>query len=635
MASEDVRPKNMFNLCMNEMNNTTQVNETANSDPDGEIRLYLNEFYKKFKEVGGYTTVIEFWNEIKGDNMTINLRSKPENLISDVKLYLNEDAISLPFSKNSCFSHCIQNRCDDIFSIVFEVVIGREAFQYDFEINPKKETSITFPVSLPVETYLLDPDYKVGDIITLTKNRAGKICYIGRLEHKEDKENYYGIDLLFGSGKGDGTRQGVQYFQSTHADSGAFVKIGSIQGLGINLEEPDLNDVKRMKGVSHCDMHGLMAHENWHAPIEVVTCEEENRPGYDSMPSHEYNDDPRTMKEKIKVFAQLLLQSKHCMAYTGAGISTSSGINDYASKAKNSKMKEAQKKKKTVKKKGRTCLPTLGHRVLVELYRHGWLKHWVQQNHDGLPQKAGYPHHKINEIHGSWWDISNPVCPMSGTLRSDLWDWMEEWQEKTDLTITLGTSLCGMSADDCVNNVSLRYADIDEENVLGSIIVGLQRTPLDHICSLRLYGTIDEVVALLAEELKITIPPYKTFVPDIPSKALVKKDVYKVPYNKKGKLSTNPNEWIVWDLSRGAKVKCVSGPGKGFSGQMVGFYMGTNHYAIATKKMREGHKDHGKRKATYYIGSWMVEAAVHGRMGFLPVVNKLEDLQMQKGLEQN
>ena len=39
-----------------------------------------------------------------------------------------------------------------------------------------------------------------------------------------------------------------------------------------------------MKGVSHCDMHGLMAHENWHAPIEVVTCEEENRPGYDSMP---------------------------------------------------------------------------------------------------------------------------------------------------------------------------------------------------------------------------------------------------------------------------------------------------------------------------------------------------------------
>ena len=28
---------------------------------------------------------------------------------------------------------------------------------------------------------------------------------------------------------------------------------------------------------------------------------------------------------------------------------------------------------------------------------------------------------------------------------------------------------------------------------------------------------------------------------------------------------------------------------------MVGFYRGTNHYAIATKKMREGHKEHGNQ----------------------------------------
>ena len=27
---------------------------------------------------------------------------------------------------------------------------------------------------------------------------------------------------------------------------------------------------------------------------------------------------------------------------------------------------------------------------------------WVQQNHDGLPQKAGFPQQDMIEIHGSW-----------------------------------------------------------------------------------------------------------------------------------------------------------------------------------------------------------------------------------------
>jgi NAD-dependent SIR2 family protein deacetylase len=43
--------------------------------------------------------------------------------------------------------------------------------------------------------------------------------------------------------------------------------------------------------------------------------------------------------------------------------------------------------------------PTIGHRSLVELWRYGKLQNWVQQNHDGLPQKAGFPQECINEIH--------------------------------------------------------------------------------------------------------------------------------------------------------------------------------------------------------------------------------------------
>ena len=48
----------------------------------------------------------------------------------------------------------------------------------------------------------------------------------------------------------------------------------------------------------------------------------------------------------------------------------------------------------------------------------------MQQNHDGLPQKAGYPQQHLNEIHGAWFDPTNPVVPMSGTLREDLMTWL-------------------------------------------------------------------------------------------------------------------------------------------------------------------------------------------------------------------
>ena len=35
--------------------------------------------------------------------------------------------------------------------------------------------------------------------------------------------------------------------------------------------------------------------------------------------------------------------------------------------------------------------PTAAHRATVALHRAGHLKRWFQQNHDGLPQKAGLP----------------------------------------------------------------------------------------------------------------------------------------------------------------------------------------------------------------------------------------------------
>eukprot|EP00913_Durusdinium_trenchii_P032626 g30540.t1 len=134
--------------------------------------------------------------------------------------------------------------------------------------------------------------------------------------------------------------------------------------------------------------------------------------------------------------------------------------------------------------------PTIAHRALVGLYRQGHLKHWVQQNHDGLPQKAGFPQEALNEIHGAWFDPSNPVVPMSGTLREDLMSWLldksgsfihwgppsQEWETRCDLCLALGTSMVGMNSDRMAIAAAQRAK---AGQGLGTVIVALQQTQYD------------------------------------------------------------------------------------------------------------------------------------------------------------
>lgn len=82
--------------------------------------------------------------------------------------------------------------------------------------------------------------------------------------------------------------------------------------------------------------------------------------------------------------------------------------------------------------------PTRSHRTLVALHKAGMLKHWIQQNRDSLPQKAGYPQTALNEIHGSLHDPSNPIVPYEGHLRHELFDWMQMWQDSSDLCLSMG-----------------------------------------------------------------------------------------------------------------------------------------------------------------------------------------------------
>ena len=45
----------------------------------------------------------------------------------------------------------------------------------------------------------------------------------------------------------------------------------------------------------------------------------------------EYFDEPEVLDEKVGILAEMILTSSNFVAFTGAGISTSSGIPDYRS----------------------------------------------------------------------------------------------------------------------------------------------------------------------------------------------------------------------------------------------------------------------------------------------------------------
>eukprot|EP00565_Helicotheca_tamesis_P006358 CAMPEP_0185728178 /NCGR_PEP_ID=MMETSP1171-20130828/3617_1 /TAXON_ID=374046 /ORGANISM="Helicotheca tamensis, Strain CCMP826" /LENGTH=399 /DNA_ID=CAMNT_0028396853 /DNA_START=206 /DNA_END=1405 /DNA_ORIENTATION=- len=387
-------------------------------------------------------------------------------------------------------------------------------------------------------------------------------------------------------------------------------------------------------------MHGIVGvNRSWDAPHLVTYCDKDARPGYTSMKAHEYEDSPSTLQAKVAVLASLIRHAKHCSAYTGAGISTASGIDDYASKAKQSIAtgSRAQHRKNKPISRGDSA-PTYSHFVLVAMYRAGLLSHWVQQNHDGLPQKAGFPQTELNEIHGSWFDPSNPVVPMSGSLRDDLLERLELEQHATDLCLTMGTSLCGMNADSMVEVPAKKAFARRRQAGLGSVIIGIQRTAMDHLATLRIFAKIDDVMALLAQKLSLHVPT-AAYRPSIPSDCIVhgRPNVFLVPYNHYGTRSTprlrsqgEKPPVIEWDLSVGARVKLTAGPGEGFEGVIVAtpknskgagdFVSEKLCYYVRLPCTREGERL-GQSLKTYKLGLWWVEAACNGSLGLLPLVN--------------
>merc|ERR1712232_1361221 len=92
---------------------------------------------------------------------------------------------------------------------------------------------------------------------------------------------------------------------------------------------------------------------------------------------------------------------------------------------------------------------------------------------------------------------------MDDYLRPDLMKWLHEWADRASMCIALGTSLCGMNADQVPAAVASRFSQSSGE---GLVIIGLQQTVYDEAASLRIWGLCDDVMKLVAKELGCKVP---------------------------------------------------------------------------------------------------------------------------------
>ena len=114
---------------------------------------------------------------------------------------------------------------------------------------------------------------------------------------------------------------------------------------------------------------------------------------------------------------ELFARSHRGVAFTGAGISTESGIPDFRSPgglwannhpipfdeflASQEMRNEAWRRKFALEDKFRAAKPGRGHRALAHLVRSGKLSAIITQNIDNLHQESGVPREKVIELHGN------------------------------------------------------------------------------------------------------------------------------------------------------------------------------------------------------------------------------------------
>ena len=119
----------------------------------------------------------------------------------------------------------------------------------------------------------------------------------------------------------------------------------------------------------------------------------------------------------IADFAELIANARRAVVFTGAGISTESGIPDFRSPGgiwtrmapidfadflgSEEARRETWRRRFAMEETFRAAAPNRGHRAVAELVRRGKVGAVITQNIDGLHQASGIPEDRVVELHGN------------------------------------------------------------------------------------------------------------------------------------------------------------------------------------------------------------------------------------------
>jgi NAD-dependent SIR2 family protein deacetylase len=223
-------------------------------------------------------------------------------------------------------------------------------------------------------------------------------------------------------------------------------------------------------------------------------------------------------EKRIQTLAQWLYESRHPVVFTGAGISTGSGLPDFRGPDGLWTRRDKGLPEKPAKVRYRDAKPNSGHYAIAELQKIGKLGFLISQNVDNLHLKSGIRPDLLAELHGNLSrmrcrecgkttdrSLGETTCRCGGTLVKSIVDFGQSLPEKDlmlsfhhsgkcDLFIVVGSSLVVSPAADMPLEALRAGARL--------AIINLGETPFDGYAHLRFNEKIDQVLPAAVRELK-------------------------------------------------------------------------------------------------------------------------------------
>jgi NAD-dependent protein deacetylase/lipoamidase len=243
---------------------------------------------------------------------------------------------------------------------------------------------------------------------------------------------------------------------------------------------------------------------------------------------------------ELSELARVIGQARRAVVFTGAGISTESGIPDFRSPggiwtrmapidfADFLGSEEARilswQRRFDANETLRAARPNRGHRAVAALFRRGAAAAVITQNIDGLHQASGIPEESVIELHGNTTyarclDCSRryeiealrrafletrkaPLCESCGgfvkTATISFGQAMPEAAMRRAESETLAADLFLVAGSSLVVYPAAGFPELAKTNGAALVIVNREPTPLDRIADLVLHGAIGETLGAAA-----------------------------------------------------------------------------------------------------------------------------------------